>query len=410
MAGGHTYYEAVWCEIEEEQGRQDWTALDRVADRSARLGVTLLLKLRVGRCWATPGEPQYARGNKTESAMPENLDTYRTWVRDLVQRYSAKGVHKYAIENEINSNNFWVGTPEQFNTMAQAAAESIRGADPDAVVVDAGLSSTTYGYGIAKWLLDQGREADAVAAYNSYFERRIGTRGRELPRVSNRGELEAVLGSEQGMRNLSYLRLMPDLRRRGVVDVRQIHFYEKYTSVPLLFSYLRATTPPDTPIEAWEVGSFFRDGPTASEQRTSEVLKTLSLVLAEGASVAIWLPLAFDPGGRNPDEPRLGLLDPDGRVREAGRIFQSVLEASLGAEVTRISRGGLTGVAFERKGTTTAFAWSDSGSVVQLSSGETALPVGQDDKPGTSGAVSIGEEPMQLTLKRSPDSLQVTSR
>jgi hypothetical protein len=203
---------------------------------------------------------------------------------------------------------------------------------------------------------------------------------------------------------------MSDLRRRGVVDVRQIHFYEKYTSVPLLFSYLRATTPPGTPIEAWEVGSFFRGGSTDDASRTNEVLKTLSLVLAQGARVAIWLPLAFDPGGRNPDEPRLGLLEPDGTVRDAGRIFQSLLAASMGAKVTGISQEGLSGVAFGTKAGTTAFAWSDRGSVVQLSSGEMASPVGDGDSQGTSGAVSIGEVPMQLTLKRSPQNLQVTPR
>lgn len=409
MAGGHTYYEVVWCDLEETQGRPDWTVLDRVVERSSRVGVTMMLKLRVGRCWATGGDAQHERGrNKTESAMPQNLDTYRGWVRSVVARYAPKGVHKYAIENEINSPSFWAGTPQEFATLAVAAAEQIRAADKSALVVDAGLSSTSYGHGLSHWLLKAGREADAVLAYKTYYERRIGTRGKEIPPVSTRSELERALAGEQAARNLSYLELMVDLRRRGVTDVRQIHFYERYTAVPMLFAYLRATTPPETPIEAWEVGSFFRGGPTDDAARTQEVVKTVSMVLAEGATVAIWLPLAFDPGGRNSDEPRLGLLEPDGEVRDVGRIFESVVAASRNAKVAKVTGGGLSGVAFEGRGAATAFVWSDKGSVVRLGAGESATAVGSG-KP-VSGEVTVGPEPVRMTLKRGAASIQADPR
>ena len=161
-----------------EPGARDWSTLDRIADRSQKVGVTMMLKLRVGRCWATGGEAQYERGRKTESAMPKDMGTYRAWVRDAVLRYSAKGIHEYAIENEINSKSFWAGTPQEFATLAETAAKEIRAADRNALVVDAGLSSTTYGYGLSKWLLEQGREADAITAYNRYY----GVSGRAATR------------------------------------------------------------------------------------------------------------------------------------------------------------------------------------------------------------------------------------
>ena len=72
--------------------------------------------------------------------------------------------------------------------------------------------------------------------------------------IRDRAGLEQALTSEQGARNLTYLALMNDLAGRKVVDVRQIHFYETYSSVPALFSYLRADHTASTPIEAWEVG------------------------------------------------------------------------------------------------------------------------------------------------------------
>ena len=120
---GRTYYEVTWCDVEESQGARDWSTLDRIADRSQKVGVTMMLKLRVGRCWATGGEAQYERGRKTKSAMPKDMGTYRAWVREAVLRYSAKGIHEYAIENEINSKSFWAGTPQEFATPRRDGGE-----------------------------------------------------------------------------------------------------------------------------------------------------------------------------------------------------------------------------------------------------------------------------------------------
>jgi hypothetical protein len=356
-----------------------------------------MLKLRVGRCWATTGEATYERGSKgkTESAMPRDMAAYRAWVRSAVARYSAKGVREYAVENEINSKSFWAGTPEEFRTLAEAAAGEIRAANPDALVVDAGLSSTTYGYGVADSLLRQGREPDAVAAYNRYYERRFGTRGDKIVEVRDRAGLERALSSEQGARNLAYLALMSDLARRKVVDVRQIHFYESHAAVPDLFAYLRSTTPTSVPIEAWEVGRFERDG-SEDGTETAEMVKTVSLVLGEGARAALWLPLAFDPGGRNSDEPRFGLLEPDGTVRPAGALFQGMLAASQGAKAVRVHGAGLTGVGFERAGRTTAYVWSDQGATVDLGRGETAVRLGQG--AAATGRVKVDGTPVRLVL------------
>jgi hypothetical protein len=404
LAGGSTYYEVVWCDLEEQQGNVDWSTLDRIVERSKGVGINLMLKLRVGRCWATPGSAEHVRGSKkkTESAMPKDLKAYDAWVRSVVSRYAPGGVHKYAIENEINSQGFWAGTPEEFARLAEAAARAIRAADPKAEVVDAGLSSTTYGYGITHWLLQQGKTDEAIAAYNAYYERRIGTRGDKIPEVRDRAGLEEVLGSEQGQRNLAYLELMTDLAERGIVDIRQIHFYEKYTVVRTLFAYLRAHTPSSVPIEAWEVGSFFRDAELDETQRADEVLKTVSLILGEGVHLAIWLPLAFDPGGRNPDEPRFGLLDPDGSVREAGRLVQAMAAAARGAKIVKIDHNGLAGVGFDKGVTSTVFVWSDGATAtVELGAGESASPAG-DDGPGSAGRKqTVGADPVRLSLKKS---------
>ena len=46
------------------------------------------------------GEAQHVRGraDKTESAMPQDLDAYKAFVSQVVKRYSAYGVDEYAFE------------------------------------------------------------------------------------------------------------------------------------------------------------------------------------------------------------------------------------------------------------------------------------------------------------------------
>ena len=247
----------------------------------------MMLKLRVGRCWATGGEAQYERGRKTESAMPKDMGTYRAWVRDAVP--ILRQGHPRVRHRERDQLQELLGRDTSgFATLAETAAKEIRAADRNALVVDAGLSSTTYGYGLSKWLLEQGREADAIG-HNRYYERRFGTRGK-IVEIRDRAGLEQALTSEQGARNLTYLALMNDLARRKVVDVRQIHFYETYSpSLPCSPTCVPHHTA-STPIEAWEVGRFARTVDAETAERDDEMLKTMSLVLAEGATVAIWLP------------------------------------------------------------------------------------------------------------------------
>jgi hypothetical protein len=402
LRGGSTFYELVWCDVEEKKGTPDWSTADRIAERSEKLGIALMLKLRVGACWATESGPEYERGNlgKTESVMPTDLDAYRAWVRTAVERYSARGVRKFAVENEINSRSFWGGTPDEYRQLVEAASTEIRATDSEAQVVDAGLSSTTYGYGIAQSLLDQGKDDEALAAYKTYYSRRFGTRGDQLPDVGDVTALRSVLRSEQGARNLTYLSQATALAERGVVDVRQVHFYEKYDAVPLFFDYVEDHTPDDVPIEAWEVGRFSRsDGDADAE---AEMVKTVTQLLGRGAQVVIWLPLAFNDKGKNADEPRVGLLDPDGTLRPIGVQFAAMADAARGATIVPIRAAGLAGIGMERPGSTTLYLWADdSPRSVTVEAGDAVGPVGAPRKVAADESVTVKAEPQELTTKES---------
>jgi len=193
--------------------------------------------------------------------MPDDLNAYRAFVDAAVRRYAAVGVHEYAVENEPNAANFWQGNPEQRKRLVVEAAAAIREADPKALVVDPGISSTAYGAAIAKRLLDKGHPEEAVAAYQRYYARRFPVRGRKLPQVSDEAGLRAALDGEQARGDLAYLQLADRLAAAKVVDVRQLHFYEPWDNVPALVDYLGATLPAGFPVQAWEVGVFWVGGP-----------------------------------------------------------------------------------------------------------------------------------------------------
>lgn len=401
LSGGATFYEMVWCDVEPEPGAVDWSTTDANVDSAQRLGLTTYLKIRVGSCWATGGRGQHVRGKKakTESLMPKDLGTYESFVRSAVERYSAKGVHEYAVENEINSDTMWAGSPEDYVKLLTVAAKAIRAADPSAKVVDPGISSTAYGVAVADRLLTQGRDADAVAAYSAYYSRRT-TRGADFPAVSDVAGLRAALSTDQATRNLAFLAMANRLATDRVVDIRQLHFYEQWANLPPLLDYLHATLPAGFPVEAWEVGMFWQQGTSDQRARAGELTKTVALLLAGGVRRVIWLPLAADPTGRNADEPRYGLVDPSGKVRSTGAALAALAAATRGATVTSLGRAGVRGVAFGHGNSSTLVFWSDKGTTLSRPApkGTVTDYVGGDRVQWAGSGLRVGGDPVMVAV------------
>ncbi|MBV8304182.1 MAG: hypothetical protein JOZ04_08220, partial [Acidimicrobiia bacterium] len=197
ISGGATFYDFAWCDVEPSQGRRDWSTVDSVAQGARALGFELYLKIRTGSCWATAGSSGGSggrrRARKGVSSMPADMSKYEAFLTDTVKRYSPMGVHEYAIENEVNAPIHWAGSSADYVALVTAAGQAIHAASPDARVVDGGLGSTVYGEAIARRLLGEGRESDAVAAYQRYYARRFAVRAQQLPQVSNATELRAAL-------------------------------------------------------------------------------------------------------------------------------------------------------------------------------------------------------------------------
>jgi hypothetical protein len=329
ISGGATFYDFAWCDVEPTEGKRDWSTVDNVAHMARDLGFELYLKIRTGSCWATvdSGGTGGRRGRKDVSHLPADMAKYQAFLTDAVKRFSPLGVHEYAIENEVNAPLHWAETPKDYVTLVTAAGKAIHAADPNARVADGGLGSTVYGEAIARRLLDEGKDTEAVSAYEQYYARRFAVRAQQLPQVSSAGELRDVLSSGQAARNLEHFDATVGMARDKLIDDFEIHFYEKWDNVPALLELLHATLPADLPVQVWELGQFWPNAPSDEHAHADELQRAVNGFLNGGVQRVIWLPLAYNPNGRNANELRFGLVDPDGRVRESGRIFAQIAAA-----------------------------------------------------------------------------------
>lgn len=317
------FFEISWCRIEEDPGDRNWTRLDRVVDDAGANNIALMIKIRVGSCWVTDGEASDSRGERERraSAMPTDMDAYNEFVTSLVGRYVDSSVVAYAIENEVNGEGFWAGTVDEFVTLSEAGARAVRSADPSVYILDSGLSSTTYGSAMAADLLAQGQEDRAIEVFNTYYERRLRRRS-DFPIVTSADELRDVLSDGQAGRNVAYAQASVDLAARGVVDGYQLHFYEKYVSIPVLMEYVNRSVN-SAPVHVVEAGIFWQNGD--QDQLTNEMTQLVTGLFQHGATSVTFLPLRSNGEGI-----RWGLLDPQGDTPERAELFAEMSTAIQG--------------------------------------------------------------------------------
>ena len=410
LTGSFTTYELVWCQIEKNPGEWRWFHVDKVVSQTRALGIQLGLKVRTGACWATKSGPQSVRGSKgkTESVPPASMKAYELFLRRAVHRYAPLGVTEWAIENEINSEKMWRGSMSDYATLATTAAHVIRSIQPNAVIVDPGLSSSTNGLGVVNWLIQEGHGEQALQVYNTYFAHRTNRRDK-LPVVTTLPDLLQVMNSSYATTALKVIATDQSLLDNGVFDVRQVHFYESWVNVPALFAWLRATDPSHTPIEAWETGQYQLDSAASEQERAQEAAKTVTLMLAGGAQRVVWLPLAYSPVGRHSNEPRYGLLDPDGTVRPAGVMIADLAALSRGAIVMPVTVRGLQGVILTRGDVSTLVVWNVDGGNHTFDPHNlkdvTVRPLGRTATTATTEPTPITSTPEVVTATAPPGQL-----
>ncbi len=328
-AGGATFTEVEWCTVEPVEGQFDWGRLDEIVEASVQLGHELMLKLRTGHCWATQppmdGSRDVTEGAmKVASTMPLDMERYTQFVTEVVNRYSPRGVHTWAIENEVDVLNFWAAPVEQYAELARAVAPAVRAADPQAQILEGGASSTAYGVAVARSLVEAGDLSGALSYYQAFYARRIDGSVSRWPAAGDEASLLAVLDSEPALRATAAVQAAVELIGDGTVDTYQLHYYERSAQLPEVLAMIRARIG-QAPIGAWEVGVAWPGADYDADEQAADAVRLIVDLLAAGVTRIVYLPLAYTPGP-GPQVFR-GLVEEDGTALPAGEAYLLLRDA-----------------------------------------------------------------------------------
>jgi hypothetical protein len=272
----NTFY---WDRIERTKEGWDWDDYDAYVGKAVEKGKKILAVLAYDSRWIhdpvqvfglLPPETElkYTDGDTHDYVQAEQIPLYCTFVKETVKRYK-NGVAAWCIWNEPNlSDRFWTGTKEEFYALSKAAAEAIREEDPTAVILGGAFNTTVSNAWVEGLFSSGAMEKVDYVAYHPY------------------------IGSGEGSATLF----------KGFRDqVSPYGFGEKVWVTEVGFT---TTTAPfwNYPIKV------------SQERMPAEVVKTITLLAAEGARHVFWYQL-FDPPypKKKPEEPEdnFGLLEDD---------------------------------------------------------------------------------------------------
>jgi polysaccharide biosynthesis protein PslG len=122
----------AWRDIEGAgKGQYDWTASDRIVQQVSEFGLKLIIRVDHPPEWAGPP--------------PGNIGHFADFLSAMVTRYRGR-IHAYQVWNEPNLAREWGNkAPKagEYTQMLKRAYQVIKKADPNALVISAGLAPTT---------------------------------------------------------------------------------------------------------------------------------------------------------------------------------------------------------------------------------------------------------------------------
>ncbi len=133
-----------WYWLEPEQGRFDWTIYDRAISRLAGSGVNIIGVLNTAPAWATPfpgdtpGRPSYYAPDPA---------AFARFASAVVTRYRDR-VRFWQVWNEPENARYWQPQPDPaaYAALLRTVYPAIKAADPNAVVLSAGIVPTNIGF------------------------------------------------------------------------------------------------------------------------------------------------------------------------------------------------------------------------------------------------------------------------
>jgi hypothetical protein len=171
----------AWREIEgTSKGSFDWSVADRIVSQMESIGgLDLIARLDSDPSWAT-GQV-YPNNQDVYMTPPDNYNDFADFCYALASRYKGR-IAAYQIWNEPNLSREWGGmapNPQAYVQLLKVGYEAIKRADPNAIVISAGLAPTTRWDNVAmpdieylKLMYDAGAKSyfDALGAHGAGYK------------------------------------------------------------------------------------------------------------------------------------------------------------------------------------------------------------------------------------------------
>ena len=132
--------EIPWREVEgHAKGTWQWGSPDRIMDQIDSYGLNVIVRLG--------SQPEWASSSVIfpEVGPPDDLQDFYDYVYAVASRYKGR-VKAYQIWNEPNLAREWgqrPPNPAEYVEMLRVGYQAVKDADPDAIVISAGLAPTT---------------------------------------------------------------------------------------------------------------------------------------------------------------------------------------------------------------------------------------------------------------------------
>lgn len=277
LSFSHVKQTFAWRDLEPQPGRWDFTQSDRIFREVARRGLSIIARLG-----QTPGWAREAGQRDAHDAPAQDIGRWAAYCAKLAERYQGQ-VAAYQIGNEPNLSREWGDKPPDpadYVKALAACSAAIRAADPDAVLISAGLAPTGN--------YDDRAMPDDIYLdhmYRNGFQQHIDVVGVHAPGYS---APEISPDSEQALQRWFTFRRVEDLRK-----IMLSHDDATRQMAILEFGY---TTEQINPEYKWF---------SVSETQQAELLeRAYEYVIANwrpwvGLMVLIYLP---DPAWRQTDE------------------------------------------------------------------------------------------------------------
>jgi hypothetical protein len=125
-----------WRDIELAKGTFDWSHTDAIVEMANAEGLDLLVRIDF--------QPEWTGGGYPTSGPPDDPQDLKDFVSAVASRYTGR-IRAYQVWNEPNLGREWGGQtpdPGAYVTLLRTAYAAIKQADPNAMVISAGLSPT----------------------------------------------------------------------------------------------------------------------------------------------------------------------------------------------------------------------------------------------------------------------------